>query len=671
MNASFTHSRYAAALLLPAALLSAAPQAANQNPADDETYQGEAPERYAMVRALEGEVRIRKGDVDETLSRGTPVGEGDVVESRGRGVLQLGDGTRIAFGGATRFTVAALFTDRKGEKQVLLRLDYGRMRVLLGGQSDARFRVDTPSGTATCFDSGSFTIEAERDRVVRLKVHSGRVSFANERDENRIAAGERLTVYSPQDRLDRIRDFNTYDGDDFDRWSERAVVIRRGESWDRVPPEIRYYADELDDHGRWVHSDEFGWVWQPAGVAEDWRPYYDGRWAPYSGGMTWVSDEPWAYVAYHHGRWHWSLGVGWFWIPGIYYSPAWVAWNYTPGYYGWAPLGYYNTPCHWGYGAWGGGYAWNVVSVNYINVVNVRGRIYSDANVLRTFNGPTGSTTWTGGGRDLRAPWQRSPLVVSPTEFRNPAQIQPVFQRDVNRQRLAAYERQAQAATGRTIIRRELPPAAAGARPGAAGTPGAPGAAVTRVPFEDRGRRVQQGADRPAASPRERGFEDRPRDRARELPATQDRKAEPAPRERGADPRGRIEDRRQESVTRERPVEPRSRVEERRQEPQPRESQPREFQPRERGYESRPSAPDRRPEAAPRERPVEPRPRIEREERRPDPSPRPAERESRPAPRVDPPREERRESAPESRPTQAPSRPSGGEGRGGGREIRR
>ena len=209
-----------------------------------------------MVRALEGDVRIRKGDLDETLSRGTPIAEGDVVESRGRGVLQLGDGTRIAFGGATRFTVAALFTDRKGEKQVLLRLDYGRLRVLLGGQSDVRFRVDTPSGTATCLDRGAFTVEAERDKVVRLKVHSGRVTFANERDENRIVAGERLTVYSPQDSLDRVRGFNTYEGDDFDRWSERAVVIRRGESWDRVPAEIRYYADDLDGHGHWVESSE-------------------------------------------------------------------------------------------------------------------------------------------------------------------------------------------------------------------------------------------------------------------------------------------------------------------------------------------------------------------------------------------------------------------------------
>ena len=609
MSATFTSSRLAL-LLLPAALLAAAPQA--PAPADDETYQGEAPERYAMVRTLEGDVRIRKGDLEEALTRGTPIAEGDVVESRGRGVLQLGDGTRIAFGGATRFTVATLFTDRKGEKQVLLRLDYGRLRVLLGGQSDTRFRVDTPSGSATCFDKGAFTVEAERDKVVRLKVHSGRVTFANERGEAQVPGGDRLTVYSPQDGLNRVRSFNTYDGDDFDRWSDRAVVVHRGESWDRVPSEIRYYADELDNHGRWVHSDEFGEVWQPAGVAEDWRPYYQGRWAPYSGGMTWISDEPWAYVAYHHGRWHWGAGMGWFWIPGVNYSPAWVAWNHTPGYYGWAPLGYYNTPAHWGYGAWGGGYAWNVVAVGQINVVNVHRYMHSDVHVIRTFNGGTGGTAWTGGGRDLRAPWQRAPLMVSQTEFRNPGQMQTAFRREVNRDRVSAYERQAEAATGRLVIRRDLRPPAS-----VEGRPGAPAVAPVRRPFEDRGH--------PSPTDR-RGPVARPIDRIREpIP---DHRVE-APRERTPEPR---------PLDRSREPSPDHRVE----------------APRERMREPRPvdrvrePIPDHRVEA-PRERAPEPRPERRPEERRPEP-PKAAERESRPArpepahekPREERPREEKR-----------------------------
>jgi len=649
MNETFRNYRWMAAVLLPAALLAAAPQTTAQDPAsaparDDSTYQGESPDRYAMVRALEGDVRIRKGDIDEDLSRGTPVGEGDVVESRGRGVLQLGDGTRIAFGGATRFTVAALFTTRKGEKQVLLRLDYGRLRIQLGGQSDARFRVDTPSGTVTCFDSGSFVVEAERDNTTRVLVYNGHVDFANQRNQTVIAAGDRLTVYSPEDSLDRVRGFNTYDGDDFDRWSSRAVAVRRGESWDRVPPEIRYYSDELDGHGHWVESSEFGWVWQPDGVAEDWRPYYDGRWAPYAGGMTWISAEPWAYVAYHHGRWHWSVGVGWFWIPGVNYSPAWVAWNYTPGYYGWAPLGYYNTPCHWGYGAWGGGYAWNVVSVNYINVVNVRGRIYSDANVLRTFGGGTGATGWTGGGRDLTPPWRRSPLIVSSNEFRNPGQIQGAFRPEIRRDRMMAYERQAQAATGRGVIRRDMaPPRGGDVRPG-----GSAQAGPQRVPFEDRGR--MQATDR-APLPRERGFENRP------APGQERRiESSPAPRERGSEsrpaPDRRVDDTPapRERGSESRPA-PGRRVDDT---PAPRErgfdSRP---TPRERGFESRP-APDPAPSRGFDSRPS---PRERGFESRPAPAPAPERREA-PAPR---------ERAPEPRPSGGDRR----EERGGGRDIRR
>jgi hypothetical protein len=613
-----------ALLLLPAAIVMAAPQA----PAapEDETYQGEAPERYAMVRALEGEVIVFKGEVQEALTRGTPIGEGDVVESRGRGVLQLGDGTRIAFGSATRFTVAALFTDKKGERQVLLRLDYGRVRVLLGGQSDARLRVDTPSGSASVFDKGSFSLEAERDRTVRLKVHTGRVTFANERNETRVAAGDRLTVYSPQDGLDRVRSFNTYDGDDFDRWCDRAMAVRQGESWQRVPSEIRYYADDLDQSGHWINSPEFGWVWQPNGVAEDWRPYYRGRWAPYAGGMTWISDEPWAYVAYHHGRWHWAAGAGWFWIPGIYYSPAWVAWNHSPGYAGWAPLGYHNEPCHWGYGAWGGGYAWNVVAVGHLNFGNIHTRITINTGLLRTFNG----------GRDLHAPWQRSPLIVSRAEFHS-GHVDTAFRPEVHRERLGAYERQAQVATGRVIVRRELRPAGP-----AEVRPGGPAPGPSRAPFEERRTKSMEGLtpkERPRdltpsrieTSPRERMPESRPR--------AEERRPETLPRERMPESRPKAEERRPETSPRERMPESRPKAEERRPETSPRERMP----------ESRPKAEERRPETSPRERMPESRPKAE--ERRPETSPRERMPESRPR------SEERRPEAapkPEAKPHEAP-----------------
>jgi hypothetical protein len=635
------------ALTLPGIICQAqTPEALSEGDHDEDTYQGEAPERYARVRTLEGDVRIRKGDVEDDLSRGTPIGEGDVLESRGRGVVQLVDGTRIAFAGATRFTVAALFKDAKGERQVLLRLDYGRLRVSLGGESDARFRIDTPSGQVTCMDKGTFTVEMERDRTLRLKVFNGRVTVRNERDEARVGTGERLTVYGSQDRLDRVRDFNTYEEDEFDRWSERTTVVRRGRSWERVPAELRHYSDDLDENGEWVHSDEYGWVWKPGSQAEDWRPYYRGRWAAYPGGMTWVSDEPWGYVTYHHGRWAWGAGLGWYWIPGVNYSPAWVAWRYDGGYCGWAPLNYYNAPCDWGWGAWHGYGAWNIVSINFITVGNVGRHCYRDRAVISAFH-PTGRSTWAG-GRGTNPGWTRVPLMARPTELRNPADVQRVFQRDVTRTRLAAYDQQARQATGRSILRRELSPANPAGNPNGntgvvpPGRGSLPGGGVGRVPFEDRGR--QQGTERgPSWLRTGRPVEapvDRPRDggspRETSPRETSPRETRPVDRPRdGGNPR---ETSPRETNPREtRPVDrPRDTREER---PVDRRFERPVDPPRDRdGGRERIERPRETPrEERPRETPRESRPRETREDR---PAPR---QESRPAP---PPRTESRPAPP-------------------------
>jgi hypothetical protein len=459
-----------ALLLVPAAMLAPAPTLRAETP-DEDLYLGESPERYAQVKIVEGDVRIQKGEGEEALTRGTPIAEGDVVESRGRGVLQLGDGTRIAFGPGTRFQVAALFADKKGERQVLLRLDYGRIRIALGAQSGARIRVDTLSGTATLADKASATCEVERDRTVRLRVHSGRISFANDAHQNILAAGERLTVYGSQDRLDRVRSFNTCESDDFDGWCEDSFAIRRRASWDRVPREIRYYADDLDDNGEWIYVDETSsWCWRPTGVSAEWRPYWHGRWGAYAGGMTWVSDEPWGYVTYHHGRWGWGTSFGWYWIPGVHYSPAWVAWNTFDSYFGWAPLGYWNAPCTWGYGAWGGGHCWNVVNMGHIGRSHLHTHTHSDMNIIRTFNHTTG-----GGPRPLTPPWQRGPLVVTRNEINNPAQFQRVVvQRPLLRERVQTYDRLAQTTTGRSILRRDLVQPGTGTH-GTAATPAGPG----------------------------------------------------------------------------------------------------------------------------------------------------------------------------------------------------
>ncbi|HYV67253.1 MAG TPA: DUF6600 domain-containing protein [Myxococcales bacterium] len=104
-------------------------------------------------------------------------------------------------------------------------------------------------------------------------------------------------------------------------------------------PSMDDFHAGLDAYGRWVHTFEYGWVWQPADVSPRWQPYWDGRWAWTSAGWTWVTDEPWGWATYHYGRWAYLGGRGWVWLPGRVWAPAWVAWRWGGGYAGWCPLG--------------------------------------------------------------------------------------------------------------------------------------------------------------------------------------------------------------------------------------------------------------------------------------------------------------------------------------------
>jgi hypothetical protein len=53
--------------------------------------------------------------------------------------------------------------------------------------------------------------------------------------------------------------------------------------------------------------------------------------------MFWVPQEPWGWVPYHLGIWHWDKKRGWFWMPGSMFAPAWVEWDFFFGYASWRP----------------------------------------------------------------------------------------------------------------------------------------------------------------------------------------------------------------------------------------------------------------------------------------------------------------------------------------------
>ncbi|MCA1828875.1 MAG: hypothetical protein LC689_18280 [Myxococcales bacterium] len=110
---------------------------------------------------------------------------------------------------------------------------------------------------------------------------------------------------------------------------------------------------QLSWNGEWIDTAEYGRVWRPTRVSNDWQPYEYGRWVWTDAGWAWVSDEPFGWAVYHYGRWAWLADAGWTWIPGRVWAPAWVAWRWGDGYAAWCPLGpsgrVYEQPSRWVY----------------------------------------------------------------------------------------------------------------------------------------------------------------------------------------------------------------------------------------------------------------------------------------------------------------------------------
>jgi hypothetical protein len=106
----------------------------------------------------------------------------------------------------------------------------------------------------------------------------------------------------------------------------------------RTSVDLGFFYDDLAPYGNWIERPSYGWVWTPRAVSTSWRPYQDGHWVWSDEGWVWVSDEPYGWATYHYGRWYDDPEIGWAWVPGDDWAPAWVSWQEGADYVGWAPL---------------------------------------------------------------------------------------------------------------------------------------------------------------------------------------------------------------------------------------------------------------------------------------------------------------------------------------------
>ncbi|KAB2851297.1 MAG: hypothetical protein F9K44_02060 [Hyphomicrobiaceae bacterium] len=102
---------------------------------------------------------------------------------------------------------------------------------------------------------------------------------------------------------------------------------------------VEVFHEALSPYGNWVEHPRYGLVWYPTVVEDDWRPYTVGRWVnTEEHGWVWNSDEAFGWAVFHYGRWAFDEEFGWIWVPGEEWGPAWVDWRRGEGFIGWTPL---------------------------------------------------------------------------------------------------------------------------------------------------------------------------------------------------------------------------------------------------------------------------------------------------------------------------------------------
>ena len=300
---------------------------------------GEQPGFVGRLSTLQGEVRWYDRDSAAWLGstqqalRNWPLATGDRLRTGpdARAELRLG-GTTVRLGADVDLTLQQL-----DENRLELLLQSGTLALRLPGTvagDVAAVEVITPEGRWLPLRPGHYRLERQteaRTPATQATVWRGELRFEGADSVLLIPAGRRADLWQDRGRGPTRYAWAAVERDAFADWVARdergddAPVTAR-----HVPPGMTGWQD-LDRHGDWVDSPEYGNVWQPRVVAPGWAPFHDGRWAWVSPwGWTWIDAAPWGFAPFHYGNWVMSSGR-WGWSPG----PRHVRPRYAPVHPGW------------------------------------------------------------------------------------------------------------------------------------------------------------------------------------------------------------------------------------------------------------------------------------------------------------------------------------------------
>ena len=326
----------------------------------------------------DGPVILREGmTAPEPAVLNAPLGPGDIIRTTDirRCEIQFDTGTIVRLDVSTELKIETIFARSLSRMNGISNLALTKGRVyIMYKQYDSHelFQVLTANAAVKMKHDTVAMIKALEDGSTDIQVRYGKASAmfgpdartAREKDIKKL---QRLVVL--KDHQFETADY--VEGTEFEKWNDEINASFAGlhegknalpKPIQKLPKAVFYFAQNYGNmYGEWLWDALYGYVWRPFYNDRypwgNWQPYFYGHWAAYQNQMFWVPDEPWGWVPYHLGIWQWDKKLGWVWLPGSLFAPAWVDWDFLNGYYCWRPWSlwdWYFMDSFWGpWGAYG------------------------------------------------------------------------------------------------------------------------------------------------------------------------------------------------------------------------------------------------------------------------------------------------------------------------------
>jgi hypothetical protein len=295
--------------------------------------------------------------VPETAQLNFPLAPGDVVLTYDQPCeIQFDSGTIIRLGTNSQLKIETILaqTLSSGDQLSNLELRKGTLYLMYTAYNSWEiFQLITPTSALKMKNHTVILTQVAENGETRVTVKEGKGNLLFGPSSDRLKSiaikkGESVLVTADH-QVEKRESFPELA--DFEAWNKELnknfLELHKGitplpKPIQKLPPAVFYFAQNYSNqYGQWLWDEFYGYVWRPyyndVYPWGNWSPYIYGRWTYVNSSLFWVPEEPWGWVPYHLGIWQWDKKLGWVWIPGSVFAPAWADWDFFFGLYSWRP----------------------------------------------------------------------------------------------------------------------------------------------------------------------------------------------------------------------------------------------------------------------------------------------------------------------------------------------